>query len=52
MENYLKALITNEDKQDEEELTLIVKELRGSFELPKNFDYKNELTGHLSDKYL
>ena len=53
IENYLKA-ITNEDSSTtkEEELTPIVKSLKGSFKLPKNFDYKKELTDRLSEKYL
>ncbi|TAN21604.1 MAG: hypothetical protein EPN37_00450 [Chitinophagaceae bacterium] len=51
IENYLKAL-TSEEKKDEEELTPVVKSLRGSFTLPKNFDYKKELTNRLSEKYL
>ena len=53
IENYLKA-ITNEDSSTtkEEELTPIVKSLKGTFKLPKNFDYKKELTDRLSEKYL
>lgn len=51
IENYLKAL-TSEEKKDEEELTPVVKSLKGSFTLPKNFDYKKELTNRLSEKYL
>jgi hypothetical protein len=53
IENYLKAL-TNEDSSTtkEEELTPIVKSLKGTFKLPKNFDYKKELTDRLSEKYL
>lgn len=51
IENYLKAL-TSEEGKDEEELTPIVKLLKGSFTLPKDFDYKKELTHRLSEKYL
>lgn len=51
IENYLKAL-TNEETNKEEDLTPIVKSLRGSFKLPENFDYKKELTNRLSEKYL
>jgi len=29
-----------------------VKSLKGSFRMPKNFDYKKELTDRLSEKYL
>ena len=51
IENYLKAIA--EDKIDEEiELTPIVKSLKGSFKVPKDFDYKKELTKILSEKYL
>jgi hypothetical protein len=51
IENYLKAL-TKESDSNEIELTPIVKSLKGSFTAPKNFDYKNELTNRLSEKYL
>jgi hypothetical protein len=51
IENYLKAL-TNESDSNEIELTPIVKSLKGSFTAPKNFDYKQELTKRLSEKYL
>jgi len=53
IENYLKALTNNEsDKIEEDELSPTVKSLRGSFKMPKNFDYKKELTNILSEKYL
>ena len=51
IENYLLAL-TNEEASNEKELTPITKSLKGSFTAPKNFDYKTELSKHLSDKYL
>jgi len=50
IENYLKA-ITKEDKI-EEELSPLIKSLRGSFKTPKSFDYKKELSKGLSEKYL
>ena len=50
IENYLKA-ITKEEKK-EEELSPIIKSLRGSFKMPKSFDYKKELSKGLSEKYL
>ena len=51
IENYLKAI--TEDEIDEEiEITPLVKSLKGSFKAPKDFDYKKELTSALSDKYL
>ncbi len=52
IENYLKALTSEENNKVEEELTPTVKSLKGSFKLPENFDYKKELTDRLSDKYL
>jgi len=51
IENYLKAL-TNEETNTEDENTPTVKSLRGSFKLPKDFDYKKELADRLSKKYL
>ena len=50
IENYLKAL-TTESNQKEIEFTPIVKSLKGSFNAPKDFDYKKELTNRLSEKY-
>jgi len=50
IENYLKA-ITKEEKI-EEELSPLIKSLRGSFKIPKSFDYKTELSKELSEKYL
>ena len=51
IENYLKV-ITKEEGTLEMASTPIVKSLRGSFKAPSNFDYKNELTKDLSEKYL
>ncbi|HJS01653.1 MAG TPA: DUF6364 family protein [Flavobacterium sp.] len=51
IENYLKALTKDNDYNDIE-LTPIVKSLKGSFNAPKNIDYKKELTNRLSEKYL
>ena len=51
IENYLKAL-TKEDPINKEELTPTVKSLKGSFKMPKDFDYKKELTERSSEKYL
>jgi hypothetical protein len=49
IENYLKALVQKE--KTEEEFSPKVKELMGSIKLPKDFDYKKELTKSLSQKY-
>jgi len=51
IENYLKA-ITKEVKNESVDLTPIVKSLKGSFKIPKNVDYKEELSKKLSEKYL
>ena len=51
IENYLKAL-TKEEPKNQEELSPMVKSLKGSFKMPKDFDYKKELTERLSEKYL
>ena len=49
IENYLKA-ITRDTKTVKK--TPIVKSLKGSFHMPDDFDYKQELTKRLSEKYL
>jgi hypothetical protein len=51
IENYLIAL-TNKNIKQEIELTPIVKSLKGTFNAPKDFDYKKELTKRLTKKYL
>ena len=50
IENYLKA-ITKEQKVSEE-ISPLVKSLQGSFKVPKDFDYKKELSNGLSEKYM
>lgn len=51
IENYLKAL-TIEESTKESELSPIVSDLKGSFKMPKDFDYKKELTDRLAEKHL
>jgi hypothetical protein len=51
IENYLKAL-TDEKEPDDMDLSPTLQQLRGSFKLPKDFDYKKELTDALTKKYL
>jgi hypothetical protein len=51
IENYLKV-ITKEESVETEELTPIVKSLKGTFKTSKSFDYKKELTKRLTEKYL
>jgi hypothetical protein len=45
----LKALVQKENP--EEDFSPKLKELKGSVKLPKGFDYKQELTEALSQKY-
>jgi len=52
IENYLKALVTNGDVKNEEELTPTVSAMKGSFKMPEGFDYKKELADRLAEKYL
>lgn len=49
IENYLQKIIS--DTQSEEEQTPIVDKLSGSISLPDNFDYKEDYTDHLIQKY-
>ena len=51
VENYLKVIIKEEDTVVVDS-TPIATKLRGSFKAPKDFDYKQELSKGLSDKYL
>jgi hypothetical protein len=51
IENYLKSLL-NENPNHSDELTPLVKSLKGSFSVPTDFDYKKELSKALSKKYL
>lgn len=51
VESYLKA-ITKETKIENVKETPIVQSLKGSFQMPKDFDYKKELAEKLSKKYL
>ncbi|MDX2196276.1 MAG: DUF6364 family protein [Cytophagales bacterium] len=51
IKNYLNAL-TYEKERNEEALTPTVKYLKGSFTMPKNFDYKKELTAILTKKHI
>ena len=52
IENYLKMLTKEEQKQTDNNLSPIVKSLKGSFKTPKNLDYKKELQKRLEKKYL
>ncbi len=52
IENYLKALTTNNENKKIGMSSPIVSSLRGSFKAPNNFDYKEELGKRLEKKYL
>ena len=52
IENYLKTLTKEIATDDQIVLTPTVKILKGSFHAPMDFDYKNELTNMLTEKYL
>jgi hypothetical protein len=51
VENYFKALVENKSST-KDELTPMVKAIKGSFKAPKHFDYKKELMLSLEEKYL
>lgn len=49
IENYLKALVNKE--HSDENFSPKVKELMGSIKMPKDFDYKKELSEAIYKKY-
>lgn len=49
IENYLKVITI--EQRPIEDISPITKSLRGSFKAPVDFDYKNELSKALSEKY-
>jgi hypothetical protein len=51
VENYLKVIIKEENAKVIDQ-TPIASSLRGAFKAPKEFDYKDELSKGLSEKYL
>ena len=52
IENYLKSLTQEEPTEKNKDLSPVVKSLKGSFKMPANFDYKEELRKRLKEKYL
>uniref|UniRef100_UPI00404AFC2F DUF6364 family protein n=1 Tax=Flavobacterium sp. TaxID=239 RepID=UPI00404AFC2F len=52
IENYLKTITEKEQKEKVQELNPIVASLKGSFKMPKDMKYKNELKNRLEEKYL
>ena len=51
VESYFKIL-TSKATDNENDLTTKVKSLMGSIKVPKDFDYKADLSDQLSKKYL
>ncbi|MFV0345671.1 MAG: DUF6364 family protein [Bacteroidales bacterium] len=52
IENYLKILTENGQKDKEQRLNPIVESLKGSFKMPKDMNYKEELRKRLEKKHL
>lgn len=52
IENYLKSLTQEKSDENKPKLTPIVKSLKGSFKMPEDFDYKEELKKVLEEKHL
>lgn len=50
IESYLKNIISSSD-DDDFEISPRAKALMGSFKVPKDFDYKTEMTKILNEKY-
>ncbi len=50
IENYLKAITS--EKKVPNNISPLVNSLRGSFKAPDSFDYKEELSKGLSEKYM
>ena len=50
VENFLKILTS--EQNDKDDITPVVKSLRGSFKAPETFNYKKELPKILQKKYL
>jgi hypothetical protein len=50
VEGYLKTLVQKDN--DKNDVSPKVKKLLGAVKAPKDFDYKKELSGALSKKYL
>lgn len=50
VETYLRA-ITVEGAKDGSALSPVVKSLKGTYKVPEDFDYKQELAKALRDKY-
>jgi len=51
VQNYLRA-ITSEDHKTTFDKTPVSSTMKGAFKAPENFDYKEELSKALTEKYL
>jgi hypothetical protein len=51
VENYLKSFSKKPGTTKKDELSPLIKSLKGAFNAPSNFDYKEELESELSKKY-
>jgi hypothetical protein len=51
VENYLKSFSKGPVKHKNDELSPLIKSLKGSFDAPDGFNYKEELQTELSKKY-
>lgn len=52
IENYLKAITKEIPDASTNKITPVVSKWKGAFKVPEDFDYKEELTNRLSEKYL
>ena len=51
VENYLKSFSKNPIEHKNEELSPLIKSLKGSFKAPPDFNYQKELETELTKKY-
>ncbi|MFV0554631.1 MAG: DUF6364 family protein [Mangrovibacterium sp.] len=52
IENYLKILTEKEQQNKIQNLNPVVASLKGSFRMPNNMDYEEELRNRVEEKYL
>jgi len=51
IESYLDSLIRKDNGDNNISITPLVESLSGVIDLPADFDYKNDYTDYLNDKY-
>ncbi len=51
IESYLDSLTRENDTENKISITPLVESLSGVIDLPTDFDYKNEYSDYLTDKY-